>query len=80
MTPHQPCAMCQRFTIAGYDQQAAAGMGRCTGFDNEGTPPQFVRHDAPPCVLFLRERDRTQQAARERFVARQQENKTLEVA
>lgn len=71
---YQPCAMCQRFTIAGYDQQAAAGMGRCTGFD------KFVAHDAPPCVLFLRERDRTQQAARERFVARQQENKELEQA
>jgi hypothetical protein len=63
---YQPCAMCSRFTIAGHAQQAAAGMGRCTGFD------KFVAHDAPPCVLFLRERDRTQQAARERFVARQQ--------
>jgi hypothetical protein len=54
MKPRDPCAMCSRFTTAGYDQQAAAGMGRCTGFDNDGQPEQFVRHDQAPCVLFLR--------------------------
>jgi hypothetical protein len=50
-----PCAMCSRFTTAGYDQQAAAGMGRCTGFDNDGEPEKFVPADAQPaCVLFSR--------------------------
>lgn len=69
MKPREPCAMCGRFTVADYPQQAAAGMGRCTGFDNDGTPPQFVRHDAPPCVLFVRAQNWAQ---RERFVAQQQ--------
>lgn len=52
---HDPCAMCSRFTTAGYDQQAAAGMGRCTGFDNDDTTVSFVPADATPaCVLFKR--------------------------
>ena len=52
---HDPCAMCARFHTAGYDQQAAAGMGRCTGFDDEDTLERFVPADAvPACVLFTR--------------------------
>jgi hypothetical protein len=70
MKPFEPCAMCERFTIQGYDRQAAAGMGRCTGFDNPGEPIKFVRHDAPPCVLFNRAKNRAQ---RERFVAQHRE-------
>lgn len=66
MSPFDPCAMCERFTTAGYDQQAAAGMGRCTGFDNDGEPVKFVPHDGAPCVLFNRAKNRAQ---RERFVA-----------
>jgi len=69
--------MCERFTTKDYPEQAAAGMGRCTGFDNDGTPPQFVRHDAPPCVLFNRAKNRAQ---RERFVAGLQNKKEMEIA
>lgn len=48
-----PCAMCERFTIAGYGEQAAAGIGRCTGFDNDGEAEKFVPAAAtPPCPLF----------------------------
>ena len=64
---HDPCAMCSRFTTAGYDQQAAAGMGRCTGFDNEGTPEKFVRADAvEACVLFSRRKVQTTNQRRNR--------------
>lgn len=48
-----PCAMCARFITEGYEQQVAAGMGRCTGFDNDGEPEKFVPATAtPPCPLF----------------------------
>lgn len=67
MKAREPCAMCERFTTAGYDQQAAAGMGRCTGFDNEGTLERFVPADAAPCVLFKRAKDA---APRARFLER----------
>ena len=66
---HDPCAMCDRFTTKGYDQEAAAGKGRCTGYDNDGTPPRFVlATDAPMCVLFTRA---TNQAPRQRFLSKQ---------
>jgi hypothetical protein len=72
-----PCWACERSTIAGYDQQAAAGLVRCTGFDNDGEPVKFVPYDAtPPCPLFNRAKNRAQ---RERFVAGLK-TKTLEVA
>mgnify|MGYP000748625695 CR=1 FL=1 len=61
-----PCAMCERFTIAGYDKQAAGGMGRCTGFDNDGEPEKFVPASATPaCVLFNPAANRAQ---RRRFL------------
>lgn len=66
---HDPCAMCDRFTTKGYDRQAAAGMGRCTGFDNDGTPESFVRADAAPCVLFNRAKSNV--APRQRFLGKQ---------
>lgn len=61
-----PCAMCDRFTTKGYDQQAAAGMGRCTGFDNDGEPIKFVPADGAPCVLLNRA---TNVRQRQRFIA-----------
>jgi len=66
---HDPCAMCSRFTTAGYDQQAAAGMGRCTGFYNEGTLERFVPADAAPCVLFVRAKANV--IPRQRFLSKQ---------
>lgn len=63
---HLPCAFCEKFAIAGYERQAAAGQGRCTGFDMPGTPETFVAWDARPCVLFHPARNRV---ARERFAA-----------
>ena len=68
MTAHQPCAYCDRFTIADYPTEAAGGMGRCTGFDNPGEPVKFVPHDGQPCVLFLRAKNERQRRA---FVDRQ---------
>lgn len=66
---HDPCAMCSRFTVQSYDQQAAAGMGRCTGFDNDGTTVSFVPADGAPCVLFLRAK--TNVMPRQRFLSKQ---------
>jgi hypothetical protein len=77
MKPRDPCAICERFTTKDYPEQAAAGLGRCTGFDNPGTPISFVRHDAPPCVLFMRAKNRAQ---RERFVAGLQNKKETDTA
>jgi len=77
MKPRDPCAMCERFDHENYPKQAAAGLGRCTGYDNPGTPINFVRHDAPPCVLFNRAKNRAQ---RERFVAGLQAKKEMETA
>lgn len=73
-----PCAMCERFTIAGYDQQAAAGMGRCTGFDNDGESEKFVPATAvPPCPLFNAAPNRDQ---RRRFLERCATTEPAEVA
>jgi len=38
--------MCARFTRQGHEQQAAHGLGFCTGYE------VYVRADAPPTVLF----------------------------
>jgi hypothetical protein len=43
---HDPCAMCARFTRQGHAEQAAKGLGYCTGYE------RYVRADAPPTVLF----------------------------
>lgn len=43
---HEPCAMCARFTRQGHEQQAAQGLGYCTGYE------VYVRADAQPTVLF----------------------------
>jgi hypothetical protein len=48
-------------------------MGRCTGFDNDGQPEQFVRHDQAPCVLFNRVKNRVELAQRARFIAKHQQ-------
>jgi len=69
-TAHDPCAFCERFTTAKHPEQAAAGLGRCTGFDQPGRPEAFVAWDNAPCVLFKEARDR---APRARYVAQQQE-------
>lgn len=69
MTAHDPCVHCERFSIPGHPQQAAAGLGRCTGFDQPGQPEAFVAWDNAPCVLFKEARDR---APRARYVAQQQ--------
>ena len=75
-----PCGLCERFTIAGREEQAAAGKGLCTGFDNEGEPPKFVRcDDTPPCPLFNLEPIRTKLTKRKRFIE-QHQAKTLEAA
>jgi hypothetical protein len=66
---HLPCAMCERFDTAKHPQQAAAGLGRCTGFDQPGQPEAFVAWDNAPYVLFKEARDR---APRARYVAQQQ--------
>jgi len=66
---HLPCAMCERFDTDQYRQQAAAGLGRCTGFDQPSQPEAFVAWDNAPCVLFKEARDR---APRARYVAQQQ--------
>ena len=42
----QPCAMCARFDYETYPQQAAQGLGYCTGYE------VYVRADNPPTVLF----------------------------
>lgn len=42
----QPCALCARFTTKGHEQQAAHGLGYCTGYE------VYVRADNPPTVLF----------------------------
>ena len=42
----EPCALCARFTRQGHEQQAAHGLGFCTGYE------VYVRADAPPTVLF----------------------------
>jgi hypothetical protein len=62
-----PCWACERSRMQGYEQQVAAGLVRCTGFDNDGQPEQFVPYDStPPCPLFNRAKNRAQ---REKFVA-----------
>lgn len=43
---HDPCAMCARFTRQGHAEQAAQGLGYCTGYE------RYVRADAHPTVLF----------------------------
>lgn len=41
------CAMCARFTLKGYEQQAQAGQGYCTGYERmtqwDGISVLFVR-------------------------------------
>ena len=44
--PKEPCALCARFTTKGHEQQAAHGIGFCTGYE------VYVRADNPPTVLF----------------------------
>ncbi len=46
MKAHEPCAMCAKFTRQGHEQQAAHGLGYCTGYE------VYVRADNPPTVLF----------------------------
>ncbi len=43
---HDPCAMCAKFTRQGHAEQAAQGLGYCTGYE------RYVRADAHPTVLF----------------------------
>lgn len=56
------CAQCQHFSLKGDDgkslPQAAAGIGRCHGYDGYVAPVEpFVRWDTPHCVLFGKAKD-----------------------
>ena len=44
------CARCERFTVKDHPQQAAVGLGLCTGYT--AVQEVFVRWDAIFCVLF----------------------------
>jgi len=61
------CAYCQHFSTKDHPQQAAAGIGACTGYGDSPVEP-FVRWDAPFCVLYARAAD---MAPRRRFVDKQ---------
>ena len=65
---HQPCAMCARFTRQGHEQQAALGLGFCTGYE------VYVRADNPPTVLF-KPAPRGQIGERQAFLAKHSDNK-----
>lgn len=73
MRAHDPCALCAKFTRKGHEQQAAHGLGYCTGYE------VYVRADAPPTVLFM-PAPRGQIAERQAYLAQHQNNKELEKA
>lgn len=51
------CAQCEHFSLKD-SPEAAAGMGRCSGFDGHVAPVEpFVRWNARPCVLFGKAKD-----------------------
>lgn len=67
MKTHEPCAMCAKFTTQGHEQQAAHGLGYCTGYE------VYVRADNPPTVLF-KPAPAGQIGERKAYLARQRTN------
>jgi xanthine dehydrogenase iron-sulfur cluster and FAD-binding subunit A len=68
---HDPCAMCAKFTRQGHAEQAAQGLGYCTGYE------RYVRADAHPTVLF-KPAPADQIAERRAFLEQQHNNKETE--
>lgn len=68
---HDPCALCAKFTRQGHAEQAAQGLGYCTGYE------RYVRADAHPTVLF-KPAPAGQIAERRAFLEQQHNNKETE--
>ena len=60
--------MCARFQVTGHEQQAAHGLGYCTGYE------VYVRADNPPTVLF-KPAPRGQIGERQAYLQQHSDNK-----